>query len=398
MIGGALVLGLAATAAPCALGVVHPPPETPLEVAVPLGEAWVPAGSLVLAEAGRCAEGETAVRVVSVASLVRLPDPAVTYVEAGATGCLPAGWITSAVGRPLRVARPVPDRPAPAAPGPPGTRLAPPGREQSCDGPLRLADGTLVPLPEAASLSAPDAGAVDAAERVRRAYEAAFGQALGPEAFVTTPWGFVGLPLVHLRTPAEIEAAWAAEGLDTPERREKAVTDEGPRRPDGTPIYTHFTGADVRYSDLWAAPDTLVAVLGLLAAWSDHCVAVLGRSAHTCTVGIGDLAWYNGKLPDPLGHADHHEGTCVDLRLFRSDGSEYESWWNRPDDRPGRAAAYDPDLTAAFLAFALSTAPVEVAYFGDPAVIGAVPGVSPAPGHDDHLHLCFHTDGAPPGG
>jgi hypothetical protein len=91
--------------------------------------------------------------------------------------------------------------------------------------------------------------------------------------------------------------------------------------------------------------------------------------------------------PDPLGHEEHYTGRCVDLRLFREDGSRYEAYWNRADDRSAAVGGYSVALTEAFLTHALQSAPVEVAYFNDPAI--SVPGVEPHPGHDDHIHLCL---------
>jgi hypothetical protein len=89
-----------------------------------------------------------------------------------------------------------------------------------------------------------------------------------------------------------------------------------------------------------------------------------------------------------LGHTTHHEGTCVDIRLFRSDGSRYEAYWNRPDDRPGHSDGYDPQLTAAFLNFATETVAIDKLFFNDPSVIAQVPGLEARSGHDDHIHLC----------
>jgi hypothetical protein len=209
-----------------------------------------------------------------------------------------------------------------------------------------------------------------------------------PESAIgITAWGYVGLPLVKWLTPEELALEWTREDLVAPEQREKAIAAWGPSR-DGVPVYTHFTGSDAPDSDRWATPATVGHLLRLLSGWFDHCAATLGP-AERCTVQVGDLAWYNGKEPDPLGHRDHSTGRCADVRLFRSDGSHYEAWWNRPDDRPGRPAAYDPDRTAAFLSYALVHAPIDTAYFNDPLVRAKAPGVKPAPGHDDHVHLCF---------
>ena len=107
------------------------------------------------------------------------------------------------------------------------------------------------------------------------------------------------------------------------------------------------------------------------------------------TVQFGDLAWYSDKRPDPLGHKAHFEGNCVDIRLFRDDGSRYEAWWNREDDRQEASGGYSRGLTTSFLEYAYANHKPTKVYFNDPEVHAAVPGVEAQPGHDDHIHLCF---------
>lgn len=217
-------------------------------------------------------------------------------------------------------------------------------------------------------------------EAVRATYAELFGQVpLVP----WTDWGRVGLPLTSL-SPAEVEAEWAREGLLTPEQRSRAVVARGP-------AWLHFTGVDAPGSDVWARPETIVAWMRLARGWLDHCVAT-GGDPERCTPQVGDLAWYNARDPDPLGHRDHAGGACVDVRLFRTDGSRYEAWWNRPDDRSG-ATPYDGARTADFLRWTLAHAPVGDVFFNDPRVVAAVPGVRAQPGHDDHVHLCFEIGG-----
>ncbi len=209
--------------------------------------------------------------------------------------------------------------------------------------------------------------------RVRDTYAEHFGQIALTE-LGWTDWGYVSLPLRDL-TADELAAEWAREGLVTPVQREKAVVAVGP-------AYVHFLGADAPGTDVWATPTTVEHLLRLSSAWSRRC------TAPACTIQIGDLAWYNAQLPDPLGHRDHNEGACVDIRLFRTDGARYEAWWNKPDDRTG-TQAYDRARTTDFLTFAIANAPVTTVYFNDPAVIAAVPGLRAAKGHDDHIHMCF---------
>lgn len=332
----------------CPLAVVVPV-GLALVVASP-GGAAVPAGALVREGPGAC-DGAVAVEIVGGAG------------APGLTGCVPRaalvpteGWHAIALAGPAR-----------------GQDLGPvPG--EACGAPF---GGAPVRLADAETLAG------------LWVVQAAATELFGPislDRLAWTPWGFVGLPLVDLDA-ATISAAWATEGLDTPARREKAIVAVGPVV-DGEPVYAHFVGSDPPGSDAWGDPGAIVWFLRLFSAWRAHCVGELHGTPAACVVQVGDLAWFNPKRPDPLGHLDHYLGRCADFRLFRTDGSRYEAWWNLPDDRPGRGSAYDRRLTTAFVSFAMGSGAREV-WIGDPAVVAAVPGVGLRKGHDDHLHLCF---------
>jgi len=208
-------------------------------------------------------------------------------------------------------------------------------------------------------------------------------------------WGRVSLPLVKELSPAERAAEMEREHLRTPKQQERATDAIGPSR-DGVPVYTHFLGSDEPGSDRWGTPETILKLLALFDGWAEHCRNALPQTIsearpETCTVQVGDLGWYKDTTPDPLGHTDHHRGTCTDLRLFRDDASKYEAWWNRPDERPEATGGYSRALTGAFLSFAVQYHRPSVLYFNDPALIATVPGLAAAPGHDDHIHLCFEA-------
>lgn len=200
-----------------------------------------------------------------------------------------------------------------------------------------------------------------------------------------TAWGRVRLPLPVPLTDAEIAEEWQRERLETPAQREKATTALGPSV-DGEPLYTHFTGTDARYSDAWGQPAVVAALVELAAGWRPVCLAA-GGTPRTCTLQIGDLSWYNSKQPDPLGHIDHYRGTCIDLRLFRDDGSRYEAFWNQTDDRKETTGGYSAHLTGAFLRYATQHHPLQDTFFNDPSL--DVPGVEALTGHDDHIHFCL---------
>ena len=241
-----------------------------------------------------------------------------------------------------------------------------------------------------------DLGEPDGDERAEHAVGAAYFQHFGPiqaSALRSTPWGRVALPFAKEFESEALAEEWSSENLRTAEQRARATTAEGPRR-HGEPVYTHFLGGDAPRSDRWGRPAFVIELLALLSGWSTHCVEELRSqiayaSPRTCTVQLGDLGWYSDQRPDPLGHQTHFDGNCVDIRLFRDDGSRYEAWWNRPDDRSGVKGGYSQALTLAFLDYAYAHHSPTTVYFNDPVVVSALAGVDAQPGHDDHIHLCF---------
>ncbi len=240
---------------------------------------------------------------------------------------------------------------------------------------VTLAARAAAPLPDLAVPGAP-------AGRVAAAIAERFGT--GVEVRQNTA-GRVQLPLAVRYDAARLAEEVAREHLDTPERAEKAEIGVGPGG-----AWRHFLGADPAGTDCWADPVALVKLVHLAADWQAHCTANLGHDTDRCALMVGDLAFLDDRRPDPLGHKDHYRGDCVDLRLWRTDGSRYEAWWNRPDDRPGYGFAYDPATTRAFVAFAAARPDVSSLLFNDPEALGA----TPARGHDDHIHLCFDTRAA----
>lgn len=207
-------------------------------------------------------------------------------------------------------------------------------------------------------------------ERVAAAYEVLWGPV--NRAWIrVTEWGKVGLPL-DWHDPETIRHEELREGLVSEEQKEKAVVAHGGN-------YLHFLGSDAPYSDIWGTEAFILELMRLSAAWETVCPA----EGAACTVQFGDISYYNTERPDPLGHADHWPGTCVDIRLFRSDGSRYEAWWNQPDDREGSWTGYDQATTLAFTAFLRARDPVKL-FFNDPTDEQS----DRWRGHDDHIHYC----------
>ena len=237
--------------------------------------------------------------------------------------------------------------------------------------------GTWTPTPVAALL--PAWGKAPAAE-VGRAYGRAFHQPA--PVVVWSHWDRVALPLARWLSDEELRAEHAREGLVTPAQQERATAALGPTLPgQDEPAYTHFTGSDPVGSDIWADAELLLRFIELAATFRAQAV---GRE---WTIQVGDLAWPSPARPDPLGHKDHF-GRCMDVRLFRSDGSRYEAWWNRPDDRPGFATAYQASMQRMFLDWVVERWPGGTHYFNDPGALH-LPGVHSWPGHDDHMHICL---------
>jgi hypothetical protein len=266
---------------PCTLDIVEPPD-------LALAIADLPAGTLV-ERVGTCPEGVQ----------VRVRASHSTYGPAAAPGtlaCVPLATLQ-------------------------GTWTA----DTTCDG---------VP---ADSRALPDATR-RGIELVKQTYERLFGP-LPPTGVGYTDWGYVSLPLTRM-AQADIDASIARERLVTSLQIGKGVQWLGPLD-QGAPIYAHFDGEDAVGSDFWGRPETVVAVLEIAAAWWKECTTTLAAdpamtaTPDTCLLQLADIAYYNGIRPDPLGHVDHWDGRCVDVRLFRTDGSHYEAFWNQPDDREG---------------------------------------------------------------
>ena len=356
-------LSTAVAAVPCAAERV-----VPLDggVVVSLDEGDLPRGSLVLrSEAATCAVG-TWVEVVAVDPWYRGRRE---RVPVGLQTCVRTEELQAIEASAAVVMGDLPGAPS-VAPLPWGTLLpvsCPEEREAEV-------------LAGSRRISTSELAAVD---RVRGVYEQHFGP-LARHQVGWTDWGYVSLPLVHFLSDAEREAAMQSEELHTEEQREKATSALG----DTAESYTHFLGADPRLTDLWAEPDTVIALLELIAAWRERCPGLAEARWDTCTVQVGDLAFYGPHRPDPLGHRTHYRGECVDLRLFRQDGSRYESYWNRADDREGFVRGYSLELNSAFVELAVAQARGAPVYFNDPAVLAAVEGLQAERRHDDHIHWC----------
>jgi hypothetical protein len=368
-------------------------------IAVDAGQIRLPRGSLVQASCGIICEQATdqPVQVVSVNYWYQANEGP-PLAERADLVCVPRAVLTPMKGKRLLVMDAPPDA-EPMDTLTPGTVTEAVGVALPCSGgkvQLGEAQVGVFALQTARPISDTQLAQL---RRVQGTFSALFAP-ISLSRVGISDWGYVGMPMVHERTSVEIEKAIVSESLLTDKQREKVVIAEGPKAVDGTPIYLHFLGTDARFSDRWAQPSTIDALLQLSRAWFDHCVANVSKHGAAfpvaaCTLQIGDLAWYNDRRPDPLGHREHYTGECVDIRLFRDDAARYEAFWNKADDRPGRSDHYAPMITGQFLHFALKHAPVSHVFFNDPDLHVKFQQVTPRRGHDDHLHMCFAATPAP---
>ncbi len=326
-------LMLTVALADCELLKVAAPDTTVLH---PFGDAWVPVASLVR-PVGNCEGGQ---QVELISPVVQYQEHGKPHAEIGDRACLPFQALASLDGHLFL------DQET--------------GTVDSCCECARSPDRPVTPE---------QLGAI---HRVATVYEALWGE-LNLAWVRVTEWGKVGLPL-EWHGAAQIAAEQEREQLDTPERKEKAVVAHGGN-------YLHFLGTDAPYNDIWGQEHFIIKLMHVAHEWAQACPS----SSEVCVVQYGDISWYNGHTPDPLGHADHWPGTCVDIRLFRKDASRYEAWWNQADDRPGDWLGYDGPTTRAFTAWLVTEhSPIKL-FFNDPEDHRA----GRWRGHDDHIHYCL---------
>jgi hypothetical protein len=229
-------------------------------------------------------------------------------------------------------------------------------------------------------------------DTVKVAYERLFGP-LPPGEPRVTDWGTVALPFARTLDAEGMAERDRLEKLVSPSERSRGVRQIGPGDP---PVYVHALGDDDLDSDIWGTPALVVALMELSAGWHERCVTRIAPLAKipahvakkACTVQINDLGWYNDRLPDPLGHASHATGRCVDIRPFRNDGSWFETNWRKKDDRKGVGQRYSRVLTEAFLRYTMDEHRFTSVIFNDRSIRKKLKNVRKLAGHDDHIHMC----------
>jgi hypothetical protein len=234
-------------------------------------------------------------------------------------------------------------------------------------------------------------------ELVRSTWERLYGP-LPPGEPRATDWGFVALPFAHTLDQAELDARDRKEKFVSQDSRARGVWALGPGQ---SPVYVHALGDDDPDSDTWGRPELVATILELAHSWYDRCTTVeapalkikpdVARKA--CALQVNDLAWYNDRSPDPLGHNSHGTGRCVDVRPFRDDGSWYETNWRKRDDRPGVGQHYSRQLTMRFLSYAIPEYHLTNVIFNDSYIRRRLKTVHKLRNHDDHMHLCIASDG-----
>jgi hypothetical protein len=205
-----------------------------------------------------------------------------------------------------------------------------------------------------------------------------FGRWINGRVWVNN-WGRVALPLEYLHA-VDIEREYSRERLNTKKQKTKATVAKGP-------LWSHFLGTDPLYSDVWGSPRHIDQLISLSTDWNEYCMNNhLVTNKDSCLLQIGDISWFFAQYPDPLGHRTHDRGRCIDLRLFRSDASRYEAYWNKKDDRKGFDNAYDLTLNRLFIDF-LWEQDIDVVLFSDKRTHAKW-----APRHNDHIHFCFSQE------
>lgn len=88
---------------------------------------------------------------------------------------------------------------------------------------------------------------------------------------------------------------------------------------------------------------------------------------------VGNISLDQGQKFDP--HHDHRDGLGIDVRPARNDGSTGAVTWQSP--------LYDRAATQRLVDAFRATGQVSKIYFNDPNIRG----VTPARGHDNHMHI-----------
>lgn len=144
--------------------------------------------------------------------------------------------------------------------------------------------------------------------------------------------------------------------------------------------YVHYKGVEPLGTDDWAQPHTMCAFLRFAKGWKDKCESV-NKTKGSCLMQVGDLSFITPAQAsdgrDPMGHADHARGECIDIRPFRKD--------QLLESTDTGKASYNKTLMKEFLKYA-SESGAEDILFGDPQ---KVEGVKYRSDHRDHVHLCF---------
>ncbi|MBX7200313.1 MAG: hypothetical protein K1X51_13175 [Rhodospirillaceae bacterium] len=196
--------------------------------------------------------------------------------------------------------------------------------------------------------------------------------------------GEAGIPLSHLRVGSGRNSINPRTGLpefaDSSEEPMEEITVTVPREeglvqapqdlPDEFKVYGDPGGGVNQYGT--------PAAMGVIGAAS-HAWTASGRAPFS----VGDLSNSSGtKYP---GHVsvDHRNGTGIDIRPIRTDGSGGRTNYTAPD--------YDREATQRLVDTLHATGGVRAIHYNDPAITGVIPDKSglgkDSHIHDNHLHV-----------
>ena len=200
------------------------------------------------------------------------------------------------------------------------------------------------------------------------------------------------------------EATWGRQPYDdAPQRRQRQIRYENARlaarnlealpmcsTPNNGPYGSFHYNPDSSNTppvDVYINPDTSCAFQNVLQEWNEKFCPDTATSSYEergCRVAFGNISHRNTVNFPP--HRTHRDGTCIDIRPmargdFNNSGLNFEQ------------SRYDRAMTAQFLRLAREHG-ATLMLFNDPNIRTSraahhVPDVRYAPGHKDHMHICF---------
>lgn len=164
----------------------------------------------------------------------------------------------------------------------------------------------------------------------------------------------------------------------------------------------HNTKLEKTGSDTWGKPASICSFTEMARRWKNKCMQMNnndllpknGKRYIQCTIQLNEIAFYNpfkrknSRNIDPLGHANHSDGRCFDIRPFRKDDQLLNSHSNDPKN--------SSSMNFQFLKFISQFGAKEILY-NDWKIrrdyaseLKRLPNIRVnASGHENHFHFCL---------